>query len=286
MQRLWRWIRHDDSAYPGVYNMAVDQVLQESVRGGAPPVLRFYRWDPPCLSLGRNQRTAGVLTPESVAAMGLDVVRRPTGGAAVVHDRELTYSVAVPVGELGSPRETYLALNRALVAGLQRLGIAASTAPLARSGGPAPGDPRMEAACFRNAAPGEVLACGRKLVGSAQRCQDRVVLQHGSILLDEPTYDVEDLWQTDGAAGTSPAALSVTTGMAGAATVARPRTAATIASVLGYVPPWPAIVAALAAGFEEALGVRLEPSSLSPDEARRAIGLTRTIGSPEWTWRR
>ncbi|HEV2149493.1 MAG TPA: hypothetical protein VGR37_18985, partial [Longimicrobiaceae bacterium] len=101
--------------------MAVDAALAESVRQGGLPVLRFYRWDPPCLSLGRNQPAAGRYDLDALRARGVDVVRRPTGGRAVLHDRELTYSVAVADGALGGPRECYAAVNRALVAGLRRL---------------------------------------------------------------------------------------------------------------------------------------------------------------------
>jgi lipoate-protein ligase A len=109
--------------------MAHDQALLESVAAGAPPVLRFYRWAPACLSLGRNQVVPSrEEVAAAAAARGLDLVRRATGGAAVLHDRELTYSVAVPVGVLGSPRETYVAINHALVAGLRRLGVVAEVA--------------------------------------------------------------------------------------------------------------------------------------------------------------
>src|SRR5512142_3291490 len=123
--RPWRLVEPGAAPRPGPENMAIDRAVAESVEAGGRAALRFYYWDPPCLSLGRNQPAVGVYDPAAAAARGIDIVRRPTGGRAVLHDRELTYCVSVPVGELGSPRESYGAINRALVAGLRRLGVAA-----------------------------------------------------------------------------------------------------------------------------------------------------------------
>ena len=122
----------------GAYNMAVDEALMESVRGGAPPVLRFYRWQPGCLSLGRNQPAAGVYDRQRIDQLGLDVVRRPTGGRAVLHRRELTYSVVVGEGVLGGLRESYLRINRALAAGLRKLGVAVDVMIESESATPEP----------------------------------------------------------------------------------------------------------------------------------------------------
>ncbi|HEX5725859.1 MAG TPA: hypothetical protein VFX98_10370, partial [Longimicrobiaceae bacterium] len=108
----WRLL--DTPPAPGAWNMAVDEALAETVREGDPPVLRFYRWEPACLSLGRNQPARGRYDLDALRRRGLDVVRRPTGGRAVLHHRELTYSVAVADGALGTPRQAYAAVNRAL----------------------------------------------------------------------------------------------------------------------------------------------------------------------------
>ncbi|HLM68541.1 MAG TPA: hypothetical protein VK358_13475, partial [Longimicrobium sp.] len=102
----WRLL--DTPPAPGAWNMAVDEALAQSVRAGEPPVLRVYRWSPPCLSLGRNQPSGGYDRDE-IRRRGLDVVRRPTGGRAVLHHRELTYSVAAAEGVLGGPRQAYSA---------------------------------------------------------------------------------------------------------------------------------------------------------------------------------
>jgi lipoyl(octanoyl) transferase len=89
-----RWRLLDTPPAPGAWNMAVDEALAESVRAGGAPVLRFYRWSPACLSLGRNQPADGY-DRDRIRRRGVEVVRRPTGGRAVLHHRELTYSVAV-----------------------------------------------------------------------------------------------------------------------------------------------------------------------------------------------
>jgi lipoyl(octanoyl) transferase len=268
-------------AFPGAENMAVDGALLEAVAarpaadGGG--VLRLYRWARPTLSLGRNQAARGVYDAAAAASLGIDIVRRPTGGMAVLHDRELTYAVAVPVGALGSPRETYVAINRALVAGLRRLGVVAAVAPgpdAARGedgggagggGAAAGGAARLEGACFRVAAPGEVQVAGRKLVGSAQRRDGSALLQHGSILV---AGDQRAAWSLAGLPAPADEAPAV------------------LAELLGAPPPWPVLAAAVVAGFEESLGIRFASHGLSPAEAARARELSGTYASEAWTWRR
>lgn len=262
--RPWRLVLEGASEAAGAENMALDHALLESVQAGGAPALRFYGWRPACISFGRNQRARGVFDPDDAARLGVDFVRRPTGGGAVLHDRELTYAVVVPVGELGGPRETYARVNEALAAGLRALGIPAAVAPRrgpdARRGAGA--EPRP--VCFEAAAPGEIVAHGRKLVGSAQRCEARVILQHGSLLL----------------AG-SQRALA---GLAGGPRA--PAGETTVAELLGYVPDRTALVEALVAGFESALGVRFVDSALGTGELRRAGELAAVYRSAEWTWRR
>lgn len=256
----WRLL--DTPPAPGAWNMAVDDALAESVRAGGPPVLRLYRWSPPCLSLGRNQPSGGYDRDE-IRRRGLDVVRRPTGGRAVLHHRELTYSAATAQGALGGPRESYAALNRALVAGLARLGVPARLQPAGAARAPLP----SLAPCFEQPVEGEVTAGGRKLVGSAQRMDRGVMLQHGSLPVEDDQSTVALLLRAD----------------AGAAPPAPP---ATLADLLGAAPPWDALVDALAAGWEEALGARLRREGLTGDEVRRAEGHRARYEDPAWTWHR
>jgi lipoyl(octanoyl) transferase len=253
----WRLLNDSCAAVTGADNMARDHALFEQVQNGGPPTLRFYRWDPPCLSLGRNQPAR--LLDDELAQHGLDLVRRPTGGAAVLHDRELTYSVCIRIGQLGSPRETYLAINRALQAGLTRLGVAAEPATT----NSAAETFRRAGSCFAGAAPGEVAVRGRKLVGSAQRCERRTILQHGSVLLDGDQALVDRLL--------------------GKLEFGEPP--ATLLDVLGAVPEWDALVGALASGFKAELGIGLAPAQWNTDELARAAALAAHYRNAEWTWR-
>jgi lipoate-protein ligase A len=256
----WRLL--DTPPAPGAWNMAVDEALAESVRAGGGPVLRVYRWSPPCLSLGRNQPSGGYDRDE-IRRRGLDVVRRPTGGRAVLHGRELTYSVATREGALGGPRQSYAALNRALVAGLARLGVPARLQPAGAERAPLP----SLAPCFEQPVEGEVTAEGRKLVGSAQRMDRGVMLQHGSLPIEDDQSAVAGLLRGDvqGAPAEAPA---------------------TLAGLLGAAPAWDALVNALAAGWEQALGVRLQRSGLTGEELRWAEGNRARYEDPAWTWHR
>jgi lipoyl(octanoyl) transferase len=278
----WRLLDGAGEALAGAANMAVDAALFEAVARGGAPTLRFYRWDPACLSLGRNQPARGLYDPAAAAVRGVDIVRRPTGGQAVYHDRELTYSVAVPVGVLGSPRATYVTINRALVAGLRRLGVAAVVAEAA----PAAAGPLAAGPCFQAAAPGEVVAGGRKLVGSAQRRDGGCLLQHGSLLLDGSQSPVVELLAAAVASGAAAVAAPPPERIPSPASPLALTPPATLAELLGSVPPWTALVAALTAGFSECCGTSFAPGSLSRGEADRAAALEAHFRSAEWTWRR
>ncbi|MFO7608031.1 MAG: hypothetical protein R6X35_02360 [Candidatus Krumholzibacteriia bacterium] len=141
-------------------------------------MLRIYRWDPPAVTIGYNQQLAD-FDADGVRTAGWDVVRRPTGGRAILHADELTYAV---VGTSPGPlfgdslHDVYLTINRALVAFLADLGIAAEIST---------GESRDDArglVCFKSAGLYEIAVAGRKLVGSAQRRTGGCFLQHGSIL--------------------------------------------------------------------------------------------------------
>jgi lipoyl(octanoyl) transferase len=161
--------------------MAVDEALARLRRRGEG-VLRIYRWQRPTLSLGRNQAVRSRYDPHALASLGVDVVRRPTGGREVLHDRELTYMVAVPVEGPASLRALYREASLALVEALRALEVeAALAAPPGRTPSPDAG------ACFDAPARGEVVAGGRKIAGSAQRRLGDTLLQHGSLLLDQPS---------------------------------------------------------------------------------------------------
>ncbi len=177
----WRLVI-DAEPRSGAANMALDQAVAEAAAAGdAPPTLRFYRWQPPAVSLGRHQFVSDV-DEKAIAAMGYELVRRSTGGRAILHTDELTYSVAAPEAEprvAGGVMESYLRLSNALVLGLQRAGLAG----VEKAGGSVRAGPDVSAACFEVPSAYEIVADGRKLLGSAQSRRAGYVLQHGSLPL-------------------------------------------------------------------------------------------------------
>lgn len=171
----------DPHGRSGAENMAVDAALlaESNVTGQA--FLRLYRFDPPCFSLGRNE-PADQYDQAMIARLGLDVVRRPTGGRAVWHQDEVTYAVAAPIAMFGGLRKAYRAIHERLAAAIRPLGADATLALHQ----PPPSSTLLHhpASCFAIPARGEVLVAGRKLIGSAQVRKGDAFLQHGSILLD------------------------------------------------------------------------------------------------------
>lgn len=161
--------------------MAVDVALA-GCRDPGEGVLRTYRWSRPTLSFGRHQPTRGRYDGPTLERLGIGVVRRPTGGREVLHDRELTYSVAIPVRALGTLRSAYAGINAALVEALRSLGVPAR---MSETEDPVPA--LDSGACFAEPVAGEVEVEGRKLAGSAQVRIGRTLLQHGSLLLEPPT---------------------------------------------------------------------------------------------------
>ncbi|HMC56634.1 MAG TPA: hypothetical protein VKH19_15765 [Gemmatimonadaceae bacterium] len=155
----------------GEYNMATDEALLEDVACHGGAYLRFYRWDPPTLSLGRNQPNTFDDVP---------IVRRPTGGQAVWHEQEVTYAVVAPIALFGSLRKAYCEIHTRLARALRSLGVDAVLAPAHPPIRPS----AHPASCFASSVGGEILVDGRKLVGSAQVRRGDAFLQHGSILLD------------------------------------------------------------------------------------------------------
>ena len=115
------------STAPGAYHMAADVAVVEAMRAGlSGPVLRFYRWTPACVSLGKFQPAEGNVQVENCRRLGIDVVKRPTGGRAILHDHEVTFSILVGERDLSgagaSIMDSYRELARALEAGMQQLG--------------------------------------------------------------------------------------------------------------------------------------------------------------------
>jgi lipoate-protein ligase A len=165
--------------------MRADLALLDEVAAGAAPALRLYRWKPPALSLGRFQPAEDV-DDAACRRLGVAVVRRPTGGRALLHGGDLTYAVALrrPDGPAGTVDAVYRYLAAGLIAGLARLGVQAG---VARHDGPA------GPVCFASQQGADLRVGNRKLCGSAQVNRGGVVLQHGSILLHRLPFDETDL---------------------------------------------------------------------------------------------
>ena len=167
--------------------MARDVALQTRAAETGETVFSIYSWSRPTLSFGRNQPAIGSYNLEKIRAEGIDIVRRPTGGRAILHHREVTYSVTAPI-EGDTLQKAYARINRILQHGLRSLGVMVEAAA---------GSHRAEVPsirpCFEIPAKGELVAEGAKLVGSAQWREDGALLQHGSILVDDDQSSLVDL---------------------------------------------------------------------------------------------
>jgi lipoate-protein ligase A len=265
----WRLIRHPPDS--GAWNMAVDEAILEAVgQGAVPPTLRLYAWRPPCLSLGYAQAVTDV-DHQALAARGWQLVRRPTGGRAILHTDELTYSVIGPLDELrlaGGVLESYQRLSRALLAALHQLGIAAA-AQESRAA-----QDLANPVCFEVPSNYEITLDGKKLIGSAQARRQGGVLQHGSLPL-----------QGDLARITQVLRFTDETARAVAATRLLER-AATAEAALGYPLAWESAAQAFAAAFARQLHLEWMPGELTQPEQARAEELAREkYAHPGWTER-
>jgi lipoate-protein ligase A len=185
-KEVWRFI--DSGNCSPSFNMALDEALLDwHSEGKIPPVIRFYGWDPPTLSIGYFQKVEKEIDLEAVKTNKLGFVRRPTGGRGVLHEHELTYSVIVSEDHPEMPKtvtEAYRVISEGLLKGFQQLGLEAYFAvPKTVEERDALKNPRS-AVCFDAPSWYELVVEGRKVAGSAQTRQKGVILQHGSILLD------------------------------------------------------------------------------------------------------
>ncbi len=241
--------------------MAVDEAILEAIgQHRVPPTLRLYAWQPPCLSLGYGQPASDV-DMERLSSLGWHLVRRPTGGRAILHTDELTYAVIAPAHEprlAGGVLESYQRLSQALLEALHHLGIAARAEekPLL----PSSADPKG-AICFEVPSNYEITVDGKKIIGSAQARRREGVLQHGSFPL---WGDVTRITQ----------ALRFSDEHERFTAAARLKSRATTAEeALGTRLQWETAAQAFIAAFERCLNLRLEAAELTPEEQRRAEAL-------------
>ena len=268
----WRLII-EDAPRSGSANMAVDHAIAEACAAGESlPTLRFYRWQPPAISLGRHQPLAEI-DLEAAAAHGYDIVRRTTGGRAILHVDELTYSVAAPKSEPrveGGVMDAYLRLSNALVTGLHLLGV-----PADKAGAETKVSKDVSAACFEVPSAYEITVGGRKLMGSAQSRRAGYVLQHGSLPLFGDITRLIPVLSLPG-----PQRDLLTMQLAQRACTLNEVMGGSGADVIGFEQT----ADALKQGFEQVLNLQFKPGQLTPQEARRTAELLREqYANPEWT---
>lgn len=262
-----------DPPAAGSKNMALDHALAACSAPGEG-VLRIYGWSSPTVSFGRNEPARGRYYPAGGGNSGIEFVRRPTGGRAVVHDRELTYAAVLPLTKSCGVRTMYALINQGLVEGLRSLGVPATVAtgpglPAGLDSGP----------CFDEPAQGEVTVAGRKLVGSAQARIEGALLQHGSLLIGPGQERLFGLDRTS--EGVPTTARSHGPGGGG-----RCQTPTCLEEVLGRAPRWTDLVDAVVSGVKGVVEGDWHRGELTEAERAKSWALTERYASAEWTWRR
>ena len=252
--------------------MAVDEALLETMQHPeALPILRLYAWQPPCLSLGYAQASSDVDLPR-LQTHGWQLVRRPTGGKAILHTDELTYSVIAPHTEPrleGGVLESYRRLAAALLAALHLLGLPAQSNALA----PAV-DESKGPVCFEVPSNYEITVSGKKLIGSAQARRKEGILQHGSLPLEGDLSRITRVLAFDGESSRAQAALRLL------------ERAGTAASLAGRPVTWEQAAAAFRQAFTQVLSLDLTDSALTEQEAARAAQIAaEKYSQPAWTER-
>lgn len=268
MQTTWRLILTPSAC--GAWNMAVDEAILEAIgKELVPPTLRLYSWQPPCLSLGYAQPISDVNLP-ALLSNGWDLVRRPTGGRAILHTDELTYAVIGPLHEprlQGSVLESYQRLSQALLKALTLLQIPAQAKPLSSPSASTPSaspdrstssSNSSNPVCFETPSNYEILATGKKIIGSAQARRKDGVLQHGSFpLYGDLTRILQVLAFPDEKSRQEAKARLL-------------QHATTAEEVLGEPLSWQAAANAFIQAFEQTLDLRFVKADLSGFEIARA----------------
>ncbi len=270
MTDIWRYI--STPAARGAWNMAVDEAVLEAVgHAESLPTFRLYAWQPACLSLGYAQSFKDV-DLQRIRANGWELVRRVTGGRAILHTDELTYSVAAPPDEphlAGTVLESYQRLAKALIIAVRDLGL-----PVEMEENAPPASATKGPVCFEVPSAYEIVVGGKKLIGSAQARKKEGILQHGTFPLHgDLTRITQALVFPD-----EPARLA-----AGQKLLSR---AVTAESVTGTQIAWDVAAAAFVRAFEMSLDISLQPGELTLAELSRAEELVlNKYDHPSWTER-
>lgn len=249
-----------DTSRDGAWNMAVDEAILHAVANGiSPPTLRLYAWEPACLSLGRAQSIDDVDLGR-LRERGWDIVRRPTGGRAILHHQELTYAVIAPERHpimQGGVLESYRKISAALVRGIENLSVEIAV----KGPDPMTDEERTNPICFEVPSAYEISAQGRKIIGSAQVRKRKVVLQHGSLPLSGDLGMICDvLSYTDESTREQ-------------AKEALLRKAATLEMLTGREVSWQEAADSMTLGFTLAFGLNLTKSRLVAAEEHQIAQL-------------
>lgn len=256
-----RWRLLFAPARDGAENMARDVALQDYSRRTGECVLSVYTWQRPTLSFGRNQTANGLYDVERIAREGIDVVRRPSGGRAILHNREITYSVTGADSFAATLPQAYDRINALLLLALRKIG---APVEIASPEGTAPKPD--ESPCFAKPVKGELIALGRKLVGSAQCRENGAFLQHGSILLEDDQAHLAMLTRTPGSVDSDAAPATL------AELVASPVSARLVADELFKA----------VRTLQDEAATEMDETEIRPS----ALSLRAQFVDPLWTWRR
>jgi len=254
-----RWHFLQTPPADGAHNMALDEALMRRAGRSGQAVFRVYGWSVPTLSLGRNQRSRDCYDEDAANRLGVAFVRRPTGGRALLHHREVTYSATLPVEDAGAAGAAYAFINAVLLRALGAMGV-----PAALPTHPASIPPGLRP-CFDVPAEHEIAVDNRKLVGSAQWRSQGTLLQHGSILVRDDQPLIGQLLRSQ---------------------VAHTPRAATLSDALGYDPSADDVARQILQSLEEATESPAVPLVVDDRLRSDAERLCETYRDPSWTWRR
>lgn len=254
MKEQWRLLKTGfDNAFS---NMAVDQaILLENSKGNVPPTVRFYGWAPPAISIGYFQSLSDEVDITACERCGVDYVRRITGGGAVFHEKELTYSIVIPESHPGIPKNIMRSYGRicgAIIRGLQQLGIKSDYAPI-----------------------NDIVTGGQKISGNAQTRKVGTVLQHGTVLMD---VDVDKMFSL----------LKVPNEKMKDKLIADVKQRVTsVTHLLGKEVSFVEVSRAMQQGFEEEFSVKLNEGTLSENELALTKKLEKECFSlKSWNYKR
>ncbi|WP_408955957.1 biotin/lipoate A/B protein ligase family protein [Natroniella sp. ANB-PHB2] len=269
----WRLV--NTGRQSGAMNMALDEAILEAVKAGqVKPTIRFYTWQPSAISLGYFQKLGEEIDIIACQQHEVDIVRRLTGGRAVLHDNELTYSLIAPaqISWLSeSIVKSYKTISQGLVEGLQQLGISAEMVSLADK----VKRDRQSAACFDATSWHEVAVAGKKIIGSAQTRKQGMILQHGSIIRGQNLEQLFSILKFSNQREKKRLKRLFNT------------KATSIQEVIDTTPTLEELREAFKIGFEEALKLNLNFEKITEEELERATELmVNKYREQAWTYKR